>query len=188
MLRMKNKPGNCHGFTLVELLVTLSLTAMVIATLGSFFLNHLRSYQQAVEDISVQDQVKAVTNLFMEKAMETKGIIELSLPGENPYIVKLDKNDSTPLIPLSIIFSYDPTLRQLKWVDGGVTKIVSGKITAFEVSPMEKDGTTVDVDHLAQASMAKVKITVSGTDSGIPGPPKEVTLNNSLRFRNYAGP
>lgn len=183
MLRMKNKPGDCHGFTLVELLVTLSLTAMVIATLGSFFLNHLRSYHQAVEDISVQDQVKAATSLFMEQAMETKGITDLSSPGDTPYIVTLGRIDGT-----SLIFNYDPTGKQLKWGINVATKTVSGRITAFEVSPMENDGTVVDVDHLSQASMAKVKIRVSGTDSGIPGPPKEVTLNNSLRFRNYPSP
>lgn len=183
MLRMKNKQRNNHGFTLVEVLITLSLTAMVIGTLGSFFINHLRSYHQAVENISVQDQVKAVTSLFMEQAMETKGITDLSSPGDTPYIVTLKTNDDK-----SLIFNYDPIGNQLKWGINVATKTVSGKITEFEVSPMEKDGTAVDVDHLTLASMAKVKITVSGTDNGIPGPPKEVTLRNSLRFRNYASP
>lgn len=180
MHRMRYKPGKCHGFTVVELLVTLSLTAMVIATLGSFFLNHLRSYRQSVDDINLQDQVKTAMNLFMEKAMETKGITAISPIGDIPYLVTLRKNDGT-----SLIFSYNSTSYQLKWGIDAATNIVTGKVSEFIVNPRRNDGTSVDEGQLSQASMADVKITVSGTDSGIPGPPKEVTLDNSLRFRNY---
>lgn len=182
MLYMKNKLRNCHGFTIVELLVTLFLTVMVIATLGSFFLNHLRSYHESVDQVNVQDQVQAAMDLFMEKAMETKGITApLSLPGANPYIVTLREIDGT-----SLIFRYDPSLHQLKWGIGEATNIVAGKITSFQVDPVypnKSDGTPGD--DLAQVSSAGVTITVSGTDSGISGPPQELSLNNSVRFRNY---
>jgi len=182
MLRMKNKKqGNCHGFTIVELLVTLSLTAMVIATLGSFFLNHLRSYHQAVEDVNVQDQVKTAMNLFVDKAMETKGITAISQTGDT-YIVTL-KTYGSPLI-----FSYNSNTFQLKWGINEATNIVAGEISEFIVIPRKNDGTLVEEDQLAQANMVDVKITVRGNDKGIPGPVKEVSLQNSLRFRNYAIP
>ena len=180
---MKNKLEKCHGFTLVELLVTLALTVMVIATLGYFFINHLRSYNESVDEVNVQDQVNTAMKLFMDKAMETKGITELS-SGEDFYTVKLKNNDGTTLI-----FSYEPTLNQLKWGIGMATNIVAGKITKFQVDPVypsKNDGTPGD--DLAQVSSAGVTITVSETDSGIPGTPQVVTLNNYLRFRNYDSP
>ncbi|MDR3586651.1 MAG: prepilin-type N-terminal cleavage/methylation domain-containing protein [Desulfosporosinus sp.] len=181
---MKNKLGSRHGFTIVELLVTLSLTAMVIVTLGSFFLNHLRSYHRAVDDVLVQNQLKSAMNLFVEKAMVTTGITYLSSSGDSPYYVVFGESSGPPLI-----FSYTPLSQQLKWGMGNAaadaTNTVAGMITQFKLEPTTNDGTPVSVDDLSQASMAEVTITVSGTDNGVPGPPEVVTLDNSLRFRNY---
>ncbi len=179
---MKNKLNNCRGFTIVELLVTVSLTAMLIVTVGSFFLNHLRSYHQAVEDISVQDQAKAAMNLFIEQAMETKGLSTLSAPEDNPYIVKLERVKSEDDPEDFLIFSYyhsegDISENQLKWGIGidanDAENIVVGKITDFQVS--------YDGANPKMARVAKVTIEVTGSDTGIP-----VTLENSLRFRNYS--
>jgi prepilin-type N-terminal cleavage/methylation domain-containing protein len=67
---LKNK----NGFTLMELLVALGLSAMVTSLVITFFVANIKTYKDLNDEAELQFQAQYILNFMSDKIMESEGI------------------------------------------------------------------------------------------------------------------
>lgn len=73
---MKLFKGNCKGVTLVELILTIGIIGIVMAAIFSFLIFNVKAYYRADAQIQAQQQTYSAMNVFVEKVIAAKGIVE----------------------------------------------------------------------------------------------------------------
>jgi prepilin-type N-terminal cleavage/methylation domain-containing protein len=97
---MKNKNQFNFGFTLIEMLVAITLFAIIIAAISGIFISTIRSQQKILATQQILDQTSYVLE-YMSRALR---MAKKDLTGDcigtagNNYIVLLDENDNPSII------------------------------------------------------------------------------------------
>ena len=154
------------GFSLVELLVAISIAAIVAGSIGYFLTTSLRMYNKETVDVTLQQELQVTLNQIMDYAMESETIVA-EFDGTYPdYLVLgtfksksgvgiIDKTD----LDAQIIWQDGNNLYLKKTLiedfclsanpaDANYRKIDADKIDALSLIPAE--GSSSDANILAQ--------------------------------------
>jgi len=69
-----NKLNYCHGLTLIELLITLSLTGLIIASVYSFYLTGLKKWQSSIAILDYQQSARIAMEKVVHELRYAHGI------------------------------------------------------------------------------------------------------------------
>ncbi|MBU3160436.1 type II secretion system GspH family protein [Clostridium frigoris] len=93
MVKLKTKK---KGFTIIELLLALSLSGIVLTIFFSFFMTHQEALNKTQKKSELQMDTQLLTEYFSKSAMEASKISQIDLAGEalsisaisSPYTLK----------------------------------------------------------------------------------------------------
>lgn len=94
---MKNLKFKRRGLSLIELVVALSLIAIILMIVGPFFISNYVTLDKTSNQIDFQREAKAIMNYFTDSAMEASNIESLTnvkkeVLSKNNYTDSLQKN------------------------------------------------------------------------------------------------
>ncbi|MDK0627601.1 prepilin-type N-terminal cleavage/methylation domain-containing protein [Clostridium perfringens] len=94
---MKNLKLKRRGLSLIELIVALSLIAIILMIVGPFFISNYVTLDKTSNQIDFQREAKAIMNYFTDSAMEASNIESLTnvkneVLSNNNYTESLKKN------------------------------------------------------------------------------------------------
>ncbi|KXA05560.1 PilW family protein [Clostridium perfringens] len=94
---MKNLKFKKRGLSLIELVVALSLIAIILMIVGPFFISNYVTLDKTSNQIDFQREAKAIMNYFTDSAMEASNIESLTnvkneVLSNNNYTESLQKN------------------------------------------------------------------------------------------------
>ncbi|MDK0751058.1 prepilin-type N-terminal cleavage/methylation domain-containing protein [Clostridium perfringens] len=94
---MKNLKFKRRGLSLIELVVSLSLIAIILMIVGPFFISNYVTLDKTSNQIDFQREAKAIMNYFTDSAMEASNIESLTnvkneVLSNNNYTESLKKN------------------------------------------------------------------------------------------------
>ncbi|MDU2658192.1 MAG: prepilin-type N-terminal cleavage/methylation domain-containing protein [Clostridium perfringens] len=94
---MKKKKKKKRGLSLIELVVALSLIAIILIIVGPFFISNYVTLDKTSNQIDFQREAKAIMNYFTDSAMEASNIESLTnvkneVLSNNNYTESLKKN------------------------------------------------------------------------------------------------
>ncbi len=94
---MKNLKLKKRGLSLIELVVALSLIAIILMIVGPFFISNYVTLDKTSNQIDFQREAKAIMNYFTDSAMEASNIESLTnvkkeVLSKNNYTDSLQKN------------------------------------------------------------------------------------------------
>lgn len=94
---MKNLKLKKGGLSLIELVVALSLIAIILMIVGPFFISNYVTLDKTSNQIDFQREAKAIMNYFTDSAMEASNIESLTnvkkeVLSKNNYTDSLQKN------------------------------------------------------------------------------------------------
>ena len=94
---MKNLKFKRRGLSLIELVVALSLIAIILMIVGPFFISNYVALDKTSNQIDFQKEAKAIMNYFTDSAMEASNIESLTnvkneVLSNNNYTESLKKN------------------------------------------------------------------------------------------------
>ena len=94
---MKNLKFKRRGLSLIELVVALSLIAIILMIVGPFFISNYVTLDKTSNQIDFQREAKAIMNYFTNSAMEASNIESLTnvkneVLSNNNYTESLKKN------------------------------------------------------------------------------------------------
>lgn len=94
---MKNLKLKKRGLSLIELVVALSLIAIILIIVGPFFISNYVTLDKTSNQIDFQREAKAIMNYFTDSAMEASNIESLTnvkneVLSNNNYTESLKKN------------------------------------------------------------------------------------------------
>ena len=94
---MKNLKLKRRGLSLIELVVALSLIAIILMIVGPFFISNYVTLDKTSNQIDFQREAKAIMNYFTDSAMEASNIESLTnvkkeVLSKNNYTDSLQKN------------------------------------------------------------------------------------------------
>ncbi|MCX7714959.1 MAG: prepilin-type N-terminal cleavage/methylation domain-containing protein [Clostridia bacterium] len=167
------------GFTLVEVIVTISVLLIVIVPIGAFMLHNLKDSKIVYDQSEVQQNAQMVMATFREKCIPASGIsVITSSSGVNSL------NESTENLKfksLTVVnsptgetntFEYDESAGTFKFNGASIAKGIN-----IAVSPLPS-GTTYK-----NCTGIKVKVTSSKNNTSI-GKTQKVEIENQFYFRN----
>jgi prepilin-type N-terminal cleavage/methylation domain-containing protein len=165
---------NKKGFTLIELIVALSIAVIVISAVGSFLVSNLKSFNMANDQIDSQAQAKKALEFFTDTVMQGSGITTdmdstqdytkvtaMNVTGYGSFTV--DRSD-----PLNIQFKY-------KALDDMDNTLIAQYLTSFTLEPLPQSTGM----SFSSSNCTGVKITVTTKKNNA-----QVTLDNEVYFRN----
>ncbi len=127
---------NNKGFTLIELIVVLGLTAVVIAVVMSFFIANFKSYETINTESELQYQSQYIINFMTNKILEAEGY------DGSEFIYKLGADDDTTE---KFSFILDDYKIVFKDTDG--KEITVGKyVEDFKINTVSGDPTKVKIE------------------------------------------
>ena len=100
---MKN---NKKGFTLIEILVALGLSAMIISLVISFFIVNLKNYKSINDESELQFQAQYILNFMTDKIMESENISLVRKDDLTIYSLSFVRPEGVELISNKISFKY----------------------------------------------------------------------------------
>ncbi len=84
MKRIKSLKLNNKAFSLVELLVTMAVSAIVLLVIGAFLTSGTRSFNKQSNSIDIQNELQSSSNFVIDALMEST---ELNIKNETDAIV-----------------------------------------------------------------------------------------------------
>lgn len=180
MDKMKNK-----GLTLVELIVSIAVMAILGIGIGSFVYVSLQQYKSAHSEVDIQYEAQVTQNKIQDMLIDaSRGVSVSSSPNTTLYIYNYNEVEKKKY---RIEIKYVPEKSQLQYtryyiaesaegeqahqwmVDGDAkNEYLAAYVTNFEVLLYDKLGNDI-----------------SGPDSGVVAGKAEIRLNYSLGGREY---
>lgn len=186
---MKNK-----GFSLVELLVAMSIAAVVAGSVGFLLTTSLRMFGNETTDIELQQELQTSLNQVIDYAMETQTVVVNSSAGSTNYLAlgTVDKTDSSKL-NAEVFFVNNGKLYMCKKTisDYEVVQDTSPRNLDEKVSEI-KTNTLSNPDALSQCLLAENVTSFNAEIKGITSDGTEHIYNNplsmdiSLQFKKRA--
>lgn len=84
--KIKLLKSNNKGFTLVELIITLAIAAIILGIVMTFFITNIKSSNIITDKTELQYQAQNVMNFITEKAMQSSGISKVYIKDGNSYL------------------------------------------------------------------------------------------------------
>jgi prepilin-type N-terminal cleavage/methylation domain-containing protein len=141
-IKKKHVLDNEKGFTVIELLVVLSVIGIVIGSLGQFFVTQLRSYNEQQDRLTIHEQALKASDALSMLLMPCDEITEIEKPNidEKPgpvtsitlHIPEYNKaNSAQTVVPESTV--------RLDLINGELVKIQTpdNKILATNIDSIE---------------------------------------------------
>lgn len=128
--------SSTDGFTLIELIVALSLTVVVIGLIGTFFVSNYVSFNDARDMDTLLADVGTVTKSLDQSLRESKGVVEVKKEeAETEYhTLTLLEGDGTT----RVTFSFSGTTITQKIGDGSEV-VLTTHASDFKVLPVHSD-------------------------------------------------
>lgn len=103
--------NNNKGFSLVELLVAITIGAIVMGSITFLLVTSLRLYSNETADVALQQELQVSLNQIMDYAMESQTLVVKNNGGETEYLAlgTVDKTDKSKM-NLQIIWKVDDKL------------------------------------------------------------------------------
>ena len=194
---MKNLKFKRRGLSLIELVVALSLIAIILMIVGPFFISNYVTLDKTSNQIDFQREAKAIMNYFTDSAMEASNIESLtniknevlsnnnyteslkkdSLKSKEDYL-KLTFNNSKNKNEYTTFILKDKSL-YMKKNDSEEFKI-GDLVSSIELTSLTEESTQdkEEINNFKNANAIKIEITF---DSKKNTPYK---VSNILTFRN----
>ena len=134
MLFKKSKLGKDNkGFSLVELLVAITISAIVAGGIGYLLTTSLRMYNKDTVDVSLQQELQITLNQIVDYAMESETIVA-DFDGNYPDYLALGTFDKTKLNA------------QIIWQDGNKLYLKKTTVDDFCLSSNPEDADYRKID------------------------------------------
>lgn len=101
---MKNKKNK--GFTMVELLVTLGISAMVMGLIFSFFITNYKSYKSIGNDSELNFHAQYILNFMADKIINSNSVSLVKADNTTYYSMSSVRNAETEYVVKKISFKY----------------------------------------------------------------------------------
>lgn len=149
---MKNK-----GFSLVELLVAMSIAAIVAGSVGYLLTTSLRMFGNETTNIELQQELQTSLNQIIDYAMESQTVVVKNSGSSTDYLAlgTVDKGDSTKL-NAQVFFTHDGNLYMCKTPINDYDKVqeTAPRNLDEKVSKIKEDALN-DADSLPQYLLAE---------------------------------
>ena len=194
---MKNLKFKRRGLSLIELVVALSLIAIILMIVGPFFISNYVTLDKTSNQIDFQREAKAIMNYFTDSAMEASNIESLtnvknevlsnnnyteslkkdSLKSKDGYL-KLTFNNSENKNEHTTFILKDKSL-YMKKNDSEEFKI-GDLVSSIELTSLTEESTQdkEEINNFKNANAIKIEITFD-TKKNTP-----YKVSNILTFRN----
>lgn len=178
---------DAKGFSLIEIIIALIILGIVIALIGPFLINNLKTFNRESNHIEVQNQAQSAVNTFITQVMAVKGIyaiidaddhdITLLNTSSNKNIKQVTFIDKDGIASIGFNYNVNPADANYQTLaDKNQTTIYARNITEFVLTPIFVLTQTDNNYGTCQG----VSIKVTSTKDGIP-----ITVQNEVYFRNY---
>ncbi|EJT5927647.1 TPA: prepilin-type N-terminal cleavage/methylation domain-containing protein [Clostridium perfringens] len=193
---MKNLKLKRRGLSLIELVVALSLIAIILMIVGPFFISNYVTLDKTSNQIDFQREAKAIMNYFTDSAMEASNIESLTnvkneVLSNNNYTESLKKNSlKSNEGYLKLTFNNSENKNEhttfilkdrslyMKKNDSEEFKI-GDLVSSIELTSLTEGGSQGEViNNFKNANAIKIEIT-SDTKNNTP-----YKVSNILTFRN----
>jgi prepilin-type N-terminal cleavage/methylation domain-containing protein len=164
------------GMTLVELMVAISMFAVVTTVIFTFLTNSRASYSDMSARVGFQQGARAVLGL-MSTELRTSGcnatgaaFEKFAVAGAQTYECRMDLDASggiTVTEPAEdVTYTYDAGNRELLRNSGGGAQVVLRGVTALDFRYFDADGAELTARPLSAANRARIRsvqIDITGT-------------------------
>ncbi|WP_288525674.1 PilW family protein [uncultured Clostridium sp.] len=194
---MKNLKFKRRGLSLIELVVALSLIAIILMIVGPFFISNYVTLDKTSNQIDFQREAKAIMNYFTDSAMEASNIESLtnvknevlsnnnyteslkkdSLKSNEGYL-KLTFNNSKNKNEHTTFILKDKSLYMKK--DDSEEFKIGDLVSSIELTSLTEESTQdkEEINNFKNANAIKIEITFD-TKKNTP-----YKVSNILTFRN----
>lgn len=154
---MKDKK---RGFTLIELIITLSLTTIILGVIYTFFITNTKSLSKIEINSELQTEAQNIQKEFLNYCTQSEGIVEINnikVESDNEEILYKNILDSEGKVDINnikfklednyfkFIFDKNSGILSLKSFDkygneiniDGLPKVLSKNIKEFKIRPLD---------------------------------------------------
>lgn len=180
MDKMKNK-----GLTLVELIVSIAVMAILGIGIGSFVYVSLQQYKSAHSEVDIQYEAQVTQNKIQDMLIDaSRGVSVSSSPNTTLYIYNYNEDEKKKY---RIEIKYVPEKSQLQYTRYYIADLAEGE----QAHQWMVDGDAKDEYLAAYITSFEVILydklgeVISGPDSGMVAGKAQIRLNYSLGGREY---
>lgn len=180
MDKMKNK-----GLTLVELIVSIAVMAILGIGIGSFVYVSLQQYKSAHSEVDIQYEAQVTQNKIQDMLIDaSRGVSVSSSPNTTLYIYNYNEVEEKKY---RIEIKYVPEKSQLQYTRYYIADLAEGE----QAYQWMVDGDAKDEYLAAYITSFEVILydklgkVISGPDSGMVAGKAQIRLNYSLGGREY---
>lgn len=170
---------NQQGFTLIEMMVALTLFAILMAMVLSFYLQSNIMAHKGGKEIEIQEGLRYGLDKMVRELRNSTRLTAISVNS-----ITFKQNDDT-----NVTYAWDSIDEELtREIDsGGGAQPVGSNITGLEFEYYNSAGTKIIVlSNTAPENIERVKITLTGDDTRAAGSPLAInpsTLSTSVTIR-----
>jgi prepilin-type N-terminal cleavage/methylation domain-containing protein len=182
-----------RGMTLIEMMIALSMFAIVMGVVFSFMRNSRRSYDSTSERAEYQQSVRATISLLTRELRSAgcdpsdSGFDHFSLAGDTSIRLQMDLNgdgdtsDSGP--DEDVTWQYDPATETLQRNGGlGAVTVLRG-VTGVQFSYFDDEGNSLALTPLSPSDRDQIRF-VDVEIMGESGTGEEVVYGTRVLVRN----
>jgi type IV pilus assembly protein PilW len=177
-----------NGFTLLELLVVMTLSGIVMAAIYATFLSQQRSYRMTEQVVAVQQNLRGAM-YFMERELRIAGydpkrtndfgVTDIPAIAAQSITFTMDTTTENGVVGITdgetITYQYNAGANTLTRDAGAGPQVIAENITGLTFTGMTGTGVATTV----AANVRWVDVTITGTLGG-----HTRTLNTRVRCRN----
>ena len=146
-----------RGLSLVELLVSLAIFAVLLTTVFGFMVAGSRAYTRISDRLSLDLETELLLNSLCESLVDCNGTV--SFQGRSLYVINTENGGHT-----AEVFTFSPGEGRLLFGSGAAQKersepllfyttvtasdLLSAHTTAFDIRPESADGSRLDSVHI----------------------------------------
>jgi prepilin-type N-terminal cleavage/methylation domain-containing protein len=181
-----------RGMTLVELMVAITVFAIVMGAVMAFLVQSRRSYSDTRDRVQYQQGLRAVTSMitreFRTAGCDPTGVgfDQIAIAGQTQFQCRMDLNADGDVIDNgpdeTVTYTYDPALQELTRNDGVADMVILRDLTNVQFRYFDENGNELAALPLSAVDrdlVRSVQITIAGETRS--GEPVDLTARVALR-------